>query len=960
MKTKIISLLLTLAMILSILASCGPTGTPPSEEKPPEEKPPIGDYPPGEGPGTGTAYTFDDAVVIAASKERLENADLSFDFSSADLSAKQASAKKLTVLDSTVTDGDGYTFTAHPDDLGVDVYNSGFFGNDLTLELLRKSARETADWFIENIYALDTVINVGAYDYLMSYDKKTGALSITQVTDYGTEIDYCNIKLSYSENGNEVIEMISANGTDLHKTVYIKDEYYSIESVGGLNSSGYYSKSLAYVENGYWRNVRISANDGFSLFNDSETYKDSNECLTVDVSMETERGIITLVSNLEPRRANGEKVCTWNTDIMADDDRKKPDDYYKYYTDALTAYPSQLISSYDQNFTPAITLSLDALEGWDAIVFSSPLSPEQTGAYYEGHLRYEYETNSYSSEITEAHIVVGGKSFPLRTVYTKTHGFMTKIGVYNGHEHYLLADGETVISHEQINSPEFVEIVPSIQFEEDDSGALTRITEVKLDFTFDYNSYYDRATGEFLFIPNKVADLEVKAIESYLSAIGILDEDEISYPRYLMNMFQSGNEISSNLFEKMTGYLPSAESYIAIYDAAKKECVNLYTSKLDEMENSYPNEEFNYEKLNAYKALGAAILEIDDAISGTASVSESGIDFSSLSVILKRNPILSSSKKYGTVITFAKGNPDAEFPVYSSVQFSGSDITFAGNSSLPIPETLTEGSYVLSAYFVRENEDTKTAISNVAPIPVSDFAEFTKEYDLTVNDRELTFIAKYSCQNSTLNLEIDIKDVDPPEMILNGAAYDESTNTYTYRFEHSKKRTVKDLLTDIDVFDRVDGSIVLTAENVTLDGKTVAAGKSLISGEVYNVTVSDARGNVAAANFLVDTYAADSSDKTPPVITVFEDLQYNALLDTYTFIFGERTAKSVLELFNLVQATDTSCGSIPLELENITVNGAPVDANDMLTNGTTYTLTFEDWNLNVATVKITVEIFPEN
>jgi hypothetical protein len=121
--------------------------------------------------------------------------------------------------------------------------------------------------------------------------------------------------------------------------------------------------------------------------------------------------------------------------------------------------------------------------------------------------------------------------------------------------------------------------------------------------------------------------------------------------------------------------------------------------------------------------------------------------------------------------------------------------------------------------------------------------------------------------------------------------------------------------------------------------------------------VSDARGNVATVNVAIEPYAADPSDVNPPVMT-FLDGDFDSTLQAYVYRFSENEPKHVVDLFNLVNATDPECGYIPIEIDGITLNGNVMDINDALVNGNTYVITVEDMNLNVASISVYIEIMP--
>ena len=176
---------------------------------------------------------------------------------------------------------------------------------------------------------------------------------------------------------------------------------------------------------------------------------------------------------------------------------------------------------------------------------------------------------------------------------------------------------------------------------------------------------------------------------------------------------------------------------------------------------------------------------MDNCISGQVVVSDGNVSFAELGVSLNRSVLLSSGKSYGVAITYSMGNAAAALPVYQNQVYEGNGLYFESDASFALPTNLGPGSYVLQAYYVRQDEGGAIRISDPATIRVEDFATITAEYNLTIDGTENTYTATYACVDNALRIVVDIKDIEAPEIIINGAGYDEITNTITYRFEKS-------------------------------------------------------------------------------------------------------------------------------------------------------------------------------
>ena len=975
---RLSKLLLVLTIIVAVSMSaflgCSSPGSMPPEDVPPGGG---GTNPPGGGNGGGNGgggynpgdYTFDSVAEVLAAKDRLEKVDFNFEFSmDSDTGAGQSYSTGEEYFSaatySDVPGGAQKVFSADRDALvnsAIERSSYNMFENVSTMtEMAAQNARELADWFIENVYEMDVAIRHSVWTYYMHHDKVTDALYIEKFTDANEYVEegYERVTIYYDSEGDEVIEIFSVNGKFINKIVSCEGKYYEVlstfmDNYGGMElgwTDEYkfvYSRVFAYKENGFWRGMDVYCNTHFSLFSDNGAiYPGSNECLTVNSFVETELGNLVFSSNLEPRHANGQKVCGWNEETMSDENVKVDGDYYKYYTNGIEYLEGMIDSTYDQNYVPTFTISLHGLDGWDAIVADIKDDVDlERGSFYAEHM-------------DELYLTSGGNKIPLNVWYSKQHGYLTLDGYPNFGEFTRLSDG-AIIPTDEMNFGECVEVSAVVGL----NAQCDKIERCQLSFYVHSLDYWDSEKGEYIVSADVMTEEELQLIEYYLNEVGLTSGmNGISLPRLMINAFYDGNTITSNMFEKAMGFDISdpAENVSGFreYTAALiAEGENFQNSGRQALLDSYVTEDFSEDKLNAFKALGASILEISGNISGSVVVVDGEMNFEGLTVTLPRSTILSSNRNYVTVVTFSVGNDSATIPVYQNQDYSGNNLTFMNSGRFALPENLTTGTYVLSAYYARGTEDGNIRISDVVPVPVYEFADFQTEYTLTIEGVEMTYTADYHYEDGKMVVVVDIKDVDPPEIHINGTAYDEDTNTCTFMFEGSKQMTVKDLLSVLDIYDRVDGAIPAETDHIRLGGQRVAITKKLIAGEVYVVTVSDARGNVATLNVLINNYAADSSDTTPPAFTVDDFyLTYDEDSQAYVLTIQDNVIMSVADLFGMVRASDAECGTIPIQLDNITLNGAQVGIGDSLCDGQVYVITVEDWNLNTASIRIMIEV----
>ena len=130
---------------------------------------------------------LDNADLLALSYEKLENADLSFNFTidktvkAVDNSAKAVAAANKADSRKFETGYNNYVIV--PSDYND--YNEEGFDyfeqQNEFLERIRGSARNIADFAINNITVMNTVVNRGYYEnYLMDYDGKNDILTVSR------------------------------------------------------------------------------------------------------------------------------------------------------------------------------------------------------------------------------------------------------------------------------------------------------------------------------------------------------------------------------------------------------------------------------------------------------------------------------------------------------------------------------------------------------------------------------------------------------------------------------------------------------------------------------------------------------------------------------------------------------------------------------------------------------------
>ncbi len=1002
MKKRIIALLLALIMTLSFIASCGPADDPPigppgdehrhefrdgmckCGEKDPNYKPDA----PGVGDLSG-GYTFEDIAELTTSKDRLENADFSFNFDmTSDVSAQKVTNKKAeksfkkhaSQLYGTSDNTDGYVFSGNLDDLiaGRTDYNMFESVKD-SVESAGSYARQVADWFIENIYVMDTVLTQYGYGYVMSHDEESDTLTVIKFGLYVTGLpkEYCKITIYYDNEGDEVVEMQRINHYSRDSVVYAPGKYYEYSSSWGFAGTDLYngneideynySIAVAYKENGLWYGMDTSFSTASSLFSPVGSSYDRYEAgmdngILVNTFRQTEYGDFHFLNYISPRRANGEMIGSYSEELGGEDFIKRADDVYKVINGIHRINHSEIG---DRDWGPdmftleTFIIGLDSIRGWDNVSVKTSVSKEEANGCFN---------TQEQSTLKELCITVGDNEVILPKIWSATHGALEDAGWDEqiGQGRYIRVSDGAMLLENEIDFTEciYMSALAYVGGEWGSGDAWVHsdtLDEIKINFypTPIRNHFWEPSLGGYTASFDDMKEMFISTVEAFFEQNGLSYETDESFPRYLLNMSDASASIANSSFEKVTGYKLSGEGFKNFALTTKSVDVELYNN-LEAMQASYVSEEMDDEKLAAYKQLGASLLKLDGNISGSVGVSESGIDFRGLNIALPKSTLLSSGKRYGVVVTLGVQSTKGIMPVFELKEYNGASLTFESNSVLNHNDSLWEGKYVLCAYYVREKDDLTTRISDPVALPVNAFEGFEREYTLDDKGALTTYISKYDFVNGNLVVSVDIKDNDPPVIIINGTSYDEESNTYTYRFEESLGKTVRDLIGALDVYDRVDGPMAVSVDSISKGGEAVVIGTVLNDGEVYTVSASDIRGNTATVNVLIETYKADTGDTVPPVITVSgEGVEYDSDLGVYVYSYSELTPKSVIDLLSLVNAYDEETGAIPLEVENITFGGMEVDINDSLLDCEIYVITVEDANLNQSTAEILIKIIYE-
>ncbi len=859
MKKRIISLILLLSIMLSSLMGCGggangpqnpDPGTPPDVIDPDKDngKPEVS---PEDGDGDKTVTLPENVEDLLTSYDRLENADLSFNFDISTSVEKPIyqNGKRVPLVPESLnrvlgkkgamtSDGDNIIYNITASQLSERPYTSDFFNMyRYNVESLGEYARGIADYCIENIIEVDKAFKADyGYYYVLHYDRENEEVSVKVFSDYASESEgngdgrgerssavqdeyYCEIRIYYDADGDEVVQMQRIHGNSGDSTeciVYCPNKIYEYRQRYGFKGDGIYNEIVnkCYKEDGMWRGIQFVVDFNKGIFNQpGEPYGSAG--VWIQTLYETEDGIYTYSSSLDPQRANGDDIWSNGEGMIFEDD------VFKLRQDGVW-----LGGSY---FYPGrMDITLEDFVGYDSFECTLPAD-----IFTNGNVINFGDFNSFTND---ASIKIGDAVLRPQSVFVIGHGFLVQDGFDNlGNPEFIrLSDGEK-ISRLDFDWDDYLSIgiEASLTDEYED-----KISRVRINFALAGWSSDDDL--------NLIQANLSKNVRYFMNYIG-LTHKSVSLDTYFGNaltLYQSAGQNTAKVFETVTGYSLSADGFKAFANAERERDIKFYTVDRSELISAFEKKEIDYDALREYKELDLSLITIGNNIGGNVNISEQDVDFSAVNVLMPKSILLSNGKSYGVVVTWALNNQNGTCEAFDIKNYLNADMSFTGKSGIALPEGLYEGSYTLYAYFARINENGAARLSEVAYLPVNEFESFEREYEIAdEKGNETAYIATYSYIDGKVVMSVELKDVTAPLIEIFNTVYDAENNKYVYTAKDTDGKTGYSIYSDIEVYDDRDGRISITPDNVKkADGADIDF-SLLASGDIFTVSASDKRGN---------------------------------------------------------------------------------------------------------------------
>ena len=751
---------------------------------------------------------LDDADILAISYDRLENADLSFDFS-IDLSAKGSE------LASGEGSASGRSFDQNDD--GSEVYRVtydeycaewgsldsaayDYFGEiQQQLDNLADMARKLADFAIDNITVADKVVVNGASEYILEYDSETDTVTVSERVTYGDTVlvETTKVSIYYDGDGYETVEFTRFAAGVTEEVLYTPGKYYSF--IQGDKNTGMYNVNVAYNGADGWRGASYYYNLDNPYLTKEGVYDYANGMIHIDFLFEID-----------------DVLYTYGDTMIAFRDGKETGSQVEALpSDVIVFMPSSMSSSgVSIAFTNLYMLiDLSALRGWDELCLVLDSDYELSNDFGERYLSGEGDYMAFSD----------GTKIEDGMLWTPEHGMLyPKYREMNGYtelEGYVDEDGNSV----SLGDCSYVEI--------------------------DARMYVDRAehktqSGWFtLGVYDNDAEKPEMSLERYELARQFFDAFGLSVygaPDIFSDMadVHENRDIYTNeVFEYLYDRPYDAETFTAMVGEIAQR-VDAYEFALDDMFDVEEKVEFVD---MPQKPQNIGLVEYAKAASGSATISASGIDFTGVSVDIARSVILSEGKTYGVFVGWTNANGFAAVDAFDTAAYANEAMTFAGKGGASLPSIAAEGTYRLKAYFGKYQGGEWLRLSEVADVKVAEFEAFEIEEPTDGGYR----LYRFSYDGGAAIVTVTFCDTQAPVVSFDGENVSDVVTI-------AAGATASDVAARFGARDNVDGDIAVSAANIAGSNGAAVNGQTPLAAGEYLLTVKDAAGNAAVVKIVAE------------------------------------------------------------------------------------------------------------
>lgn len=807
--------------------------------------------------------------ALTYSQERMRDADFSFNFNLEGAPSRDALKKQKQSVNRNFNPKGTYTYNSdgtinfdYDFDLNRDYTHvpfDYFSFYEERLDELRKEALEIVDFDINVFPELGVVYHVqnGIRDCYssLSFDVERNFITVYKLeyfpapleaaTDpsmtYPTE-KMTKIELYYNSENLETIHMIEVlKGTHISynnmvEAYYIPNQYYSFLQSDGFENNGEEHVQINYnvalkIEN-KWQGMGFCFNSLDPLLKRSGNYEWP---ITISYISEKDGDIISFYNELYSSR-DGYEAPRYQPILASDTIESK-------------------MSRIDSGFGVASFLENH---------FNVPMKNVSTIKSLHVHLETERELN-YG--LDEYHVEGTPRTYYVTfdndddyveltngSVLKQGYGYSTKIGKY----YFSRKDGCYYNFDGQVVDSGLITDYPHIEFSE--VGAYICPEE---DFHTGYGMYLRLDS-------NSSNEDNLYAIKEFYNAYGIEISEELSTTSfdYSVEYCRFGEEYHCQLFEALFGVEYSVDNTIAILKNCLKADGNYRKQISEEYKQLKVDEEWvcpDYKDVFDMESNSLPSLSLLD---GEATMSENGIDISSLKIKTPKSLVLHQNETYELKLTLNNEVlSDSYFPTFVYNQKEETIKTKDGISKIALPNKTN--TYQLGVRLVRIVGQNSFPVTKTLKLNVKEFNDIVI---LTNQDDELGgyYKKEYVYNSGLIDARITFIDTKAPEIIPH---FEVNHGVMTV----TQFVTEKDLLETLVVKDNYDkylnqkDAILIEGNNET---PFINVGDNpLINGKDYKIVVSDRSGNKGELSFKVNVSNVTPRDSYS--VTLTQPSEYN-------------------------------------------------------------------------------------
>lgn len=839
---KLLAIFLATLMTLG-LVGCAPPA-PPHDDGSRDDGPPVFEGEEGkgeegkgeeeekgeEGKGETTGGELPDADMLAFSHNRLENADLSFNFTIAGETPVRA-RRPLRASDKDKGDYEPYVpteddeFHGTPDTLKT--YYQDFFESCRSyIDTARIQSDRIRNTVLEQVNVMDKFVHGGVDNYLLSYIPETDTLHVYCVSDTTDGHETYDILIHPDAEGDETVEFWYVNTDErpthnnnlIQRVIYTAEKRYYVENIlvypdPALDGQRRYSGFIfeIYCKDGEWRGYELWDVDTSAPFcSHSGSYSNGWGSYFIFYKLSDDGIMLSTTSGVSAY------------DGITGEEKESEDDYaetdvFRFDTSSIEygsfrLIPEWLYANYPQD-----------LEGWESVDLNFQ------DVSHDGLSMYHVYT---------LHLSDGRTLKPDNCLWKRGYGLIEF--------RHLTQEERDEVNMPKDENDSFHDYSyygtygdgEGAYFTSDDFT--TDVVRVRLDHA-GYEPGKPINSLQILFMPywgtsSYNAAYNIELIRECWDDLGFGVRPGCSTPADLFDAFLAtdpqavAEEIMLDVYNQALG-LDGIREFCFKTCGECDEVIARMNSLFDEYEmiewEEMPTRPDNF-----------GLIQLGGKLSGQATVSEEGIDYSAVTFEGSKTVIFSKDSQYALYVAWGSYAERITEPV----TYAGEAFTLTGKV-LPLPD-LPVGTYTAKLFFGKVLEGGCARLSDAVSVPVSAFEKVTIAGGEEKGLRKMSGFA----HADGITAEVALVDVLPPEISVDGEAAGTEPIVLDYAFEEGK--TVSDLFDMISVTDNSVGIMSARSGQISLDGVVMFATDVLKTG-TYVFTVADSSGNQSTVTFQV-------------------------------------------------------------------------------------------------------------